>query len=391
MSGLGAIYDITVAALRKHSATLSRLQEQASTSTRIIRSSDSPSEAYQVMGLDAQKQTLDTYLKNIDSVGMQLNQISSVLENLSASLTSTRQLASQAANGTYSQNDRAVIGAQVDQLLEGMLSLVNSQSMGRYLFSGSAIFDQPYVVTRKDGQITSASYQGSPQDLPVPVADGVDESGVLAGSRIFSCSQRQTPVFLGNTGARPGSGTSTACGDVWLRIEHDAAGLKMSIDDGATYTPVDFSANQAVADSRSGKILYVDTSGVTQSGLEPVRVSGTYDLFNMMIGLRDLLMNKQGLTGQQQADLLGEALDSINEVTRGVTQGITTLGAKQAGMDTLRQTIETFSQNTKAAADSIRDVDIAELTVELTRSQTFYQMTLAATAKVLNVSLLDYL
>jgi hypothetical protein len=84
----------------------------------------------------------------------------------------------------------------------------------------------------------------------------------------------------------------------WLTVEHDGTNYRLSIDDGATWVtvPAGGQANQAVTDSRTGRVLYVDTTGIQSTGTELVRVPGTYDIFGTLISLRDLLLNPKGLS-----------------------------------------------------------------------------------------------
>ena len=62
MSGiLNSIYNNTSFALHLHAEAMGALQEQVSTGSRINRASDDPSAAYQVLGLNSQKRSLQNY------------------------------------------------------------------------------------------------------------------------------------------------------------------------------------------------------------------------------------------------------------------------------------------------------------------------------------------
>ncbi len=47
--------------------------------------------------------------------------------------------------------------------------------------------------------------------------------------------------------------------------------------------------------SATGEVLYVDATAIKKAGTEPVRVPGTYDMFNILINARDLLENVNNL------------------------------------------------------------------------------------------------
>ena len=475
MSGLGSIFDITLSALRTQQRNLERLQEQASSGQRILRPSDDPGDSYQIMDLQARSQSLTAYGKNIDQVTLDLSQSSGILQEVSTQLTRVRQLMTQAASGTYGIDNRRPIGQEINSILEDMVSLANTQNLGRRLFGGSIASGQAYTAQRSNGQISAVQYTGSSQDLAVPVAPGVEYSGVKVGDRVFASHARQTPTFLGQTGARAGTATSTVQGDVWLTVLHGsttyagatgvAAGAssatgdtvagdshvltidadshtvrldsgaavaftsastdvmltndagdtvyvdlsaldgsltgvtevavhatsRLSIDDGVTTTVSDGTANQAVTDPGTGQVLYVDTSAMVRTGLEPVRVAGTYDMFDTLIQVRDLLLNTKDLSVAEQGRLLSQAVASVDEVASNVIENVTAMGGQVSALEDLQSSLDTFKSSADDQVSGLRDADVAELSLRLSRTQTLYQMTLASTAKFLSLSLLDYI
>ena len=165
---------------------------------------------------------------------------------------------------------------------------------------------------------------------------------------------------------------------------------RMSIDDGASYTAIDFSANQAVTDSENDRILYVDSSSIVRTGAEPIRVPGTYDLFGMLINVRDLLKDTS-LDQLEQSQRLGEAIYSLDEVMAGVRQQMASLGARGNAMDAMAVSLEGISANADSQMSMLRDVDIAQIAIDLARTQTFYEMTLMSVSKVMQTSLLDFI
>jgi len=191
-------------------------------------------------------------------------------------------------------------------------------------------------------------------------------------------------VYVDTTGLAPGlSGT--------VEVALKATG-KMTIDDGQTWAALDtFGDNQAVVDSRTGRVLYVDTTDVARTGSEPVRVPGTYDVFGTLIAIRDVLMNTRNLSRTEQSELIRQAIGSVDEVSQTVLGGLTSAGAQLQALDNLSANLSVLKEGAHAQAASLRDADIAEVATELARTQTFYQMTLSAAARVMNLSLLDYL
>ncbi len=96
MGSLGNVYNNIGYALRLHSDALSRLQEQASTGSRINRASDAPSDAYRVMELVSEKRSLANYMENISqgitSLGAGLTAIHSMVSTVSQAKVNLTQI-----------------------------------------------------------------------------------------------------------------------------------------------------------------------------------------------------------------------------------------------------------------------------------------------------------
>ena len=473
MGSWGAIYNNARTMLQIQADELARYQEMAATGSRVNRPSDAPSDAFQILALHSQSNAVDTYKKNLGSVTDTRAVTVSVLQSVTTQLSRVRELAAQAASGTYSARDRVPIAREIDSILEEMVSLANTNHSGRYLFGGGSGAAAPFAAQRENGQIVQVDYQGGSNALSVPVADGVQYATTMVGDQVFRCSGPSTPEFLGSTGAKPGAGTSNVRGDVWLTATHTAttylgpsgiaagasaaagdtilgthhtltidepnhtvrlddgeavtftgnetdlkltnksgavayvnvqglaAGFqgtvqiradgRLSIDDGATSVPVSFSANDTVADSLSGRILYVDSADIAQVGTDPVRVRGSYDLFSVLISLRDAIANTKDLPQDQQMALLDNAMGALTDVTAQVTEWVTTNGAQLQAMTGLKDVLDNRQALAKQQASGLENADITDVAAQLARQQVLYQMALAATAKLLTLSMVTYM
>jgi flagellar hook-associated protein 3 FlgL len=473
MGSWGAIYNNSRRMLQIQADALARYQEMASTGSRVNRPSDAPSDAFQILALHSQSSAVDTYKRNLVSVTDTRQITGSVLESALTELSRVRQLASQAASGTYSAQDRIPIAREIDSILEEMASLANTNHSGRYLFGGGSNAAASFAAQRENGQIVQVDYQGGSNALLVPVADGVQYATTMVGDQVFRCTGSSTPEFLGSTGAKPGAGTSNVRGDVWLTATHTAttylgasgiaagdssaagdtilgthhtltidepnhtvrlddgnaftftgnetdlkltnksgatacvnvqglaAGFQgtvqiradgsLSIDDGATSVPVSFSASDAVTDSRNGRILYVDSADIAQTGMDPVRVGGTYDLFSVLISLRDAIANTKNLPQDQQMDILDNAMGALADVTGHVTEWVTTNGAQLQAMTSLKDVLDNRQALAKQQVAGLENADITDVAAQLARQQVLYQMALAATSKLLTLSMVTYM
>ena len=394
MSGtLSNIYNNASFALQLHSREMARLQEQASTGAEVNRVSDSPSKAYQILGLNCQQRSLENYIDNLSEMVSTLEVSSTIIENIISALAETKTQLSQVTSGTYSKDGQQRVADGIDEILEQIVSLANTKHTNQYLFGGSNTASSPYTVERTGGKITRVIYQGSCDTRSIDVAAGLRSSALYVGSEIFCSSNRGAPVFLGDTGAKAGTGTSSVTGDIWLTVTHDGSNYRLSIDDGATYmtVPTGGDPNQAVTDSRTGRVLYVDSTAINSTGTEMVTVSGTYDIFSVLISARDILANNRGLSTTQLRELVNNSLNSLDEVNNLLAQAEVAVGSRIGFLDNLKDSLENRKYSTEDETTRLQEADVAQIAIDLSRREILYQMSLSVAGKLMSISLLDFI
>ncbi len=400
MSGiLNSTYNNVSFALYRNTEVLAQLQEQASTGSRINRASDDPSGAYRVMGLSTQERSLDNYITNISEVSDLMQVASTALEDMSGALAEVRVNLTQIASGTYGngetgQQARSRMAEQINDTLERVVSSANTEAMGQSIFGGNATNAAPYAVLRSGGQIESVTYVGSEQSRIVELSPGVMSKVFYNGSELFTSDNREAPELTEDvTGAGIGSGTSNVKGDIWLAVTHDGTNYKLSIDGGTTEVTVPLVgdvSNLAVTNA-AGEVLYVDATSITSTGTDMVRVPGTYDVFNVLINLRDVLLNTHNLTDSQQAGLIEASSSSIQELNSLLAQKQVSIGARMGFLQNHIDGLDNIKFNVQGEKNSVEEADIAQIAIDLARHEVLYEMSLKVASKLLSTSLLDFI
>jgi flagellar hook-associated protein 3 FlgL len=393
MSGtLSGIYSDLSFALRLHIEALSRLQEQASTGSRINRASDDPSAAYRVLGLNSQQRSLASYMDNIAQAMSTLEISLTVIDDMTSGLADAKVTLSQIMSGVYDEEGRKRTAEAIDSTLEQMVCLANTRHLNEYLFGGGDTGSAPYAVTRTNGKITSVTYQGSSENRQIEVAAGVQSSAFYIGDELFRSDSRSEPVFIGETGAKAGTGTSSVTGDVWLTVTGSAGNYDLSIDDGLTTVNTDGTdTNLAVTDSRTGRVLYVDTTAMSGAGVNMVRVRGTYDIFNTLINLRDILNNERGLSDAQLAEVRNICFESLEEVRSLLTEKSVSMGTRIGFLEDLKGMVENMKFGTEDEATMLQEADIAQVAIDISKRDVLYQMSLSVAGRLMSMSLLDFI
>ncbi|KPK45163.1 MAG: hypothetical protein AMJ65_00715 [Phycisphaerae bacterium SG8_4] len=393
MSGaLSNIYNNINFALHLNTEAMIRLQEQASTGSQVNRSSDDPSVAYRVLGLNSKAKSIENYADHLsDAIGV-LEYSSTVIEQMLSSFRDTKVNLSQVSNGIYNEEARKRAAEAVNNTLEEIVMLANSEHAGQHLFGGGNTASAPYLVQRTDGEITSVTYQGSYQDRNIEVAPNVQSSAFYVGEDIFRSDERAAPVFVGSTGAAGGTGTSSVHGYTWLTVTGAAGNYDLSIDGGLSTVNTDGTdANLAVTHSTTGEILYVDTTQISGTGVDFVRAPGTYDIFSAIISIRDILNNENNFSETQVREMMDSSLDSLDEMSELLLRGAVSIGSRIGLLDDLNDSIQNVEFYTKDETSRLVEADIAQIAIDLSRRDVLYQMSLSIAAKAMSVSLLDFL
>jgi len=394
MSGtLSNIYNNASFALQLHAREMASLQEQASTGAQINRVSDSPSTAYQILGLNCQQMSLENYIDNLSEMVSMLEVTSTIVERMRPLLAETRTRLTQITSGTYSEDGRQRVAEGINDILEEMVSLANTKHTNQYLFGGSNTTSPPYVVERTGGEITRVIYRGSSDGRSIEVAPGLESSALYVGDEIFRSSNRSASIFQGDTGAKAGTGTSSVTGNTWLTVTHDGSNYRLSVDDGISCVtvPTGGDPNQAVTDSRTGKVLYVDSTGINSTGTEMVSVPGTYDIFGVLISVRDILQNERGLSTTQVQKLVDTSLNSLDEVSNLVVQTGVAIGSKIGFLGNIQDGLKNRKYDTEDEVTRLQQADIAQIAIDLSRREMLYQMSLSVAGKLMSMSLLDFI
>ena len=380
------LYRATSYALEKQATALALLQEQISTGSKVNRTSDSPSDANRIMSLNSTNSKLDYFTEEMADFSGMLDVTSSLLSMMSEQLTDFEGDLTAALS--MGGNHKEALASGVDDLLESLLSLANTERKGQQIFGGADSASEPYIVERSGGMITNITYQGSYEDRKIEVAPNVELSSVFVGDKMFRESDRQTVEFISNTtGVDVGTGTSSVEGYFELEVTQVGADYYLSIDGGLStvQVPAGGEANTAVTDSRTGKVLFVDTTGITGEGTVTANVAGTHDVFNLLISIRDLLMSTD------VKEELAAVASSLSSVHEKIVTGFAVIGGRSSTLGIMMDGYENVQFNSKEEISRLQDADVAQVAVDLTRRETLYQMSMGIAGKLLSTSLMDFL
>ncbi len=186
---INAINNTVLADNQRTIARLANYQQQLSSGKRINHVSDDPGAARSALRYRAESMQTTKYLDNISKGDSFITASDSAMEQMSQVLDDAKSLAVQGANGTQDAASRKALGQSVDSLLTRLVDLANTVHDGRYLFSGTATFTQPFVRSA-DG--TTVDYQGNLDTFEVQVGPGSQVNVNQDGNTLF---KQQVDIF----------------------------------------------------------------------------------------------------------------------------------------------------------------------------------------------------
>lgn len=173
--------------LNQLTARQAKLQNQISTGQIIKQASDEPHGFVRLLGFQSETRSLNQFDKNIDSLRQVSNTNFSVVESVKKLMNRAHEIATL-ADDLKSRDELEIYAIEINEVLNQVHRLSNTESMGQYIFGGSVTDKPPYqAVKDPDGNILNVNYTGneSPpevvisKDLKVPsMVVGSNESGV---------------------------------------------------------------------------------------------------------------------------------------------------------------------------------------------------------------------
>ncbi|RBP46778.1 flagellar hook-associated protein FlgL [Garciella nitratireducens] len=184
--------------LNRNLTQMSKYQNQLSSGKEMSRPSDDPFAVTKAMSLTTTIHQNQQYLRNIeDSMGW-VDMTDSTLGNLGDVLNRIRELVVQGANGPLSDTDRGAVQDEVEQLVDQIAQIGNSNYDGRYIFGGQATTQPPFKVGEYGLEYNGAN-EDQNQMLVREISPNVTMEINVPGNWIIQGRNQEIPIDLPTT------------------------------------------------------------------------------------------------------------------------------------------------------------------------------------------------
>lgn len=328
--------------LNNNLQNMQSLQQQMATNKKINRASDDPLAAAKIIELNTQISQNDQYNTNISETADWLNvtdttlgQVGNVFQRLN------ELLISGGGNAAYSPDEKQSIKDEINQNIEQLSQVLNTNYDGKYIFGGTRGTDKPVGTTTdalgnkqlaymdKDGVTTMTATSLVPPDAQTT------QINQIKSKLTVETSQGVTMDY------------SVSAGDI-TEFKNDS-GVSKDLRD----------ILKSIVNHLDGK--NADGTAVTAANPDPTTEISTTDLANIK--------------------------DCIANVSKLRTQ----VGAQENRMATAKAQNTDQNTNLTDVLSKTEDVDMAEATMQYSVAQTVYLASLQTSAKVIQPTLMDYL
>ena len=391
-----------VNALLDQQTKISKTQLQLASGRRILKPSDDPVASANVLGLTQSKEITERYQLNADAARARLSIEESALIGVNNDLIRVRELALQGNNDTLTDADRRAVAAELNQILDELLSLSNTvDSNGDYLFAGHQGNVQPFSRNTAGG----FDYNGDDGTRLIQVGPSRQIQDSDSGTAVFRAIRNGNGTFTTADGAaNTGTGiidAGTVVGsfvpDTYtitftqalptdpITYQVDGAACGNVIAAGTPYQEGAAINFNGVNTNITGTPANGDTFTVTPSANQDVFTTVQNLITAFEAGASD------DVTRTQLHNAVNRTLVDLDQAQENVLNIRASIGTRLNAIDSQQSNNDDLLLQVQETLSTINDLDYAEAVSRLNLQLTGLQAAQQAFTRVQNLSLFNFI
>lgn len=402
-----SIYDTGVAGLGDLQSSLLKTQQQISTGRRMLTPADDPIAAASALDT-VQAQSVNTQFgTNRQNVKSALLQEEVALQSVTSLLQDAKVLTVTAGNGTFDDQQRKFLAADLSGRFEELLGLANSRDgSGNYLFAGFRTGIQPFTKTSAGATYNGDQGQRFLQvDSTRQIAQSDDGSNVFeasktgnatfvtaaaatnVGSGIISSGVVINPVLL--TGQNYDINFTVGGGVTTFVVMNTSTGLPVP-PVPAIPVPIPYVSGQPIAFDG----LQFDVSGSPANGDKfTVKPSTNQSIFATLTNLTNVLnASNTGAAGQANLNNgLNAAHNNINSALDNILSVRASVGSRLKELESLDNAGDDRNLQYSQTLSQLQDLDYTKAISDLSKKQLTLEAAQKSFVKVTSLSLFSLL
>lgn len=320
----------------------------------------------QIRGLDQASQNTQDGISVVQTAEGAIEEVGNIVQRM-------RELAVQGANETNTGSDRAKISEELTQLHEEIDRIAESTQ-----FNGKDLLNGTNTVRVENGH----TIEKHTNIANVEIQDGFDFDDITPGELKIKTTaatngQTVTPEKIEIVGAANNKYKITADGlqtngkiskDSTITItDSNGKSIKFTVKDeiNAVGNETKIGVIEKTTENISGKEISLQV-GANTSDSQTLKVK-IENVSTKSLGLEGDTITKMAKEGKKGTDAANTMIKSLDKALERVNTSRANLGAMQNRLETTASNLTTSNENLTAAESRIRDVDVAEEMMNLSK------------------------
>jgi flagellar hook-associated protein 3 len=397
---------------------LNTLQTQIATNNKIQKPSDNPAGTASLIEWNTQLAQSQAYSSNITNASSFVSDTSSALQNIQTDVSDIMTTLTDLSNTTETSN-YSNYADQIQQSLNDILSLANTQSNGQYIFGGTNDSTAPYGYSA-DGSSIEVKSSGVSGTQIIKTSSSTSQQINMSGTQVFGTIVNQngsidSSTSVGNTVSNQTTVYDTSGNPYTLQVNY----TKTAADTYSMTYDVLNSSNTSVLTSKpvAQTMVFNPSTGNLQSvnGSTPAPIQVNIPGSNINFSLDQAsVVEKSGtttlnLSENQQTDIFNNLISIVNSLKSGIaptaaqTQAVSDFNERILNniADTGNVTNQLTNTGTLLSSQqtqltnlisNVQSIDAAKSATELSNLNYILDATYEVAGEIMNnTSLLEYL
>jgi flagellar hook-associated protein 3 FlgL len=401
------IFDKNFRAINTSQGQLSDIQTQLASGKKLLRPSDDPVGASQVIRLTEELDKIDQYKRNNDLVTNALELQETSLRSMNDVVNRARVLTVQSGNGILSDADKQALGSEIEQLRNQVIDLMNTQNAsGEYIFAGYQASNQAFEFN-PSAEDEHIKFMGDNGTNLIQLSDSVTVQSTSSGKTIFEDVRARLNFSFDNISSGVSFDDYNIKNQGTFDNFHEAnfdpanpANNQYRFDIvSATEIQVSNVGTGAIVDTlafESGEITSFNGVELSIQGNpgdsfqfdlnRPEKTNLAETLHNLFLGLNDT-----SLDPQQFSSLVDDTLVGIDNGLSKMARETSSVGARLNIAESVEGSQLDAEIANQKARSAIEDVDYAYASSEFAKQETALEAAFASFPRVANLSLFNYI
>ena len=314
----------------------------------------------QIRGLDQASQNTQDGISVVQTAEGAIEEVGNIVQRM-------RELAVQGANETNTGSDRAKISEELTQLHEEIDRIAESTQ-----FNGKDLLNGTNTVRVENGhKITLSATGGINTKMEVEVQDGFDFDELNANDLKVKIAAGKITMNAGNSNkygiaATMLEGDKIKQGGVITITDSNGKSIKIKANEDVTINDYTELGTKTPTETEiKGKEISLQV-GANTSDSQTLKVK-IENVSTESLGLDADTISKMAKEGTKGTTAANDMIKSLDKALERVNTSRANLGAIQNRLETTASNLTTSNENLTAAESRIRDVDVAEEMMNLSK------------------------